>query len=304
MGKRGLLLAGAALQGIGAGVISHAETVRQRALRQMEIDAANARDAQNRAFQAEENRQNREFQGEQTDKQIGAQQFSTMQTIAAQTTRQRESDASAEERTRMQESGANTRAEMADTRARGLIVSTRTDADGNVKGITAGGEVKDMGFKELKKEMTAEQKLFVDQARLTSATFDPETGRQTGFDAEAMATKLKKSTDPKLRELGEMLATSEDPQAAAAELLAGLEEAKQTNAASAEAGEPTPAANRGLAPKGQAAAPEAANASAPKGDEPPKEAPPKPAQYPDAIWSNRANGWVVQQSNGKWAVVE
>lgn len=248
MGKRGLLLAGAALQGIGAGVISHAETVRQRALRQMEIDAQNARDEQNRTFQAEQNQQNREFQADQTDKQIGAQQFSTMQTLAAQQTRGRESDAAALERTQMQESGANTRAEMADTRARGLITRVDTDADGNAVGITAGGEKKDLGYKQLKKEMTAEQKLFVDQARLTSATFDPETGRQTGFDAEAMATKLKKSTDPKLRELGEMLATSEDPQAAAAELMAGLEEAKQTNAASAEAGEPTPAANRGLAP--------------------------------------------------------
>lgn len=244
--KRGLLLAGAALQGIGAGVASHAETVRQRALRQMEIDAQNARDENNRAFQAQENQNNREFQATQTDKQIGAQEFNTMQTIAAQTTRQRESDASAEERTRMQEAGANSRAASADSRARGLITRVDTDADGNAVGITAGGEKKDLGYKVLAKEMTAEQKLAVDTAVKAATEVDQESGKAT-VNADRLAGMLKGSKDPKVRNIGEML-NSQNADALLADLTAGQAEARATNEASIEAGEPTPAENRGMGP--------------------------------------------------------
>lgn len=251
MGKRGLII-GAALQGLGQGVMVHAEAVRQRALRQMEIDARARSDAENRSFQAEQNRLTREnttaeaqktrdHQTEMQQEQIGATQFNNMSTLAAQQTMRREDNAT-RENIAATEAGAR----------RGLVVSTRVDEDGNVKGVTAGGEVKDLGFKEVKKELTAEQKLFVDTAVKTSAMFDEETGRQTGVDAEKLATQLKKSKDPKIRELGEMLGTSEDPEAAAAELMAGIAEARDTNAASAEAGEPTPSANRGLTPPKEA----------------------------------------------------
>jgi len=244
MGKRGLII-GAALQGLGQGVMVHAEAVRQRALRQMEIDARARSDEANRTFQAEQNRLTRENTSAEAQKtrdhqeamqseQIGATQFNNMATIAAQQTRSREDNATRE---RISANETATR--------RGLIVSTRVDEEGNVKGVTAGGETKDLGFKEVQKEMTGSQKLAIEAARTAATVIDPSTERPT-VDTEKFTNMLKGSKDPKVREIGEMLGSTEDPAKALAELTAGLDEARATNDASAEAGEPTPAANRGL----------------------------------------------------------
>lgn len=71
-------------------------------------------------------------------------------------------------------------------------------------------------------------------------------------------------------------------------------------------GKPAPAA--AAPPASAAAAPAATPAPAeiqggPAGDPPPA-GQTKPVQYPNALWSAKANGWVVKQPNGKWAVVE
>lgn len=295
MVKRGLMIAGAALQGIGQGVISHAETVRQRALRQMEIDAANAREERRMTFETEQNQLNREHQADQTDRQIGAQQWNTTATIAAQQTRGREDNA-----TREKIAATEAAARSADTAARrGLLIGTRTDEEGNVRGITAEGEVKDLGFKELAKEMTAEQKLAVDTAVKASTEMNEEG--KSAVNPAKLAQMLKGSEDPKVRNIGNMIGTG-DAEALLADLEAGVAEARDTNAATLEAGEPTPAEMRGLTPVGKDR-PQGAS-SQPMGDEPPENAPPKPPEYPDAVWSKRANAWVVKQQNGKWAVVE
>jgi len=316
MAKRGLMVVGAALQGIGAGITVHAESVRQKALRQMEIDAQNARDDKRMAYDAEQNRLTRENQNENTDKQIGAQQFNTMATLAGAQTRGREDNASREQisaddnAARVAVTERQIAATAADTAARrGLIVEKSVDAEGNVRGIAADGTVKDLGITEAVKEVSANSRLAVTTAITAATKTDPTSGLKS-VDATQLAETLSQSDDKNVKAIGDMLkAGSPEAQQAAADELASLTEARETNEASTAAGAPTPT-RRGLDPgespaeAAPAPAGPAAEAQKQTGDEPPENAPAKPAQYPDAIWSKRANGWVIQQSNGKWAVVQ
>lgn len=198
MGRnRGLMIAGGLLSGLGTGITAQANALKERALRQMEIDAAAARQAESIAAQHVEGEATRANATANTATQIGAQKDINAATIKAAGEREE-----AGNRSREKISGDD------NSTRRGLIVSTYTDDNDELHGLTAGGEDKPTGHKVKSKDLKAEEKLAVDAAIKASTEIDPETQKATVNTAK-LSKMLLNSESKAVQSVGKMVAAGQ-----------------------------------------------------------------------------------------------
>ncbi len=117
---------------------------------------------------------------------------------------------------RLTQEGQTSRDEAQHERRRGLLTSTTTDAGGNLIGITAGGDTKDLGIKDFKSMIAGLGLSTRDNALIKSVTAAETTGKGS-FEGEVVnrdniAKRLIQRGRPDLAKLvGPMEATSSQP---------------------------------------------------------------------------------------------
>jgi hypothetical protein len=188
-----LMVAGGALNGAGEGILFQIKSMREQALKQLEIDAADRRNQQDIASRENIAKTDREARSDDVHAQIGAQQFDTLAQIAGAEKRTGDTNASEERRTGAEIAGR-----------RGLLSKTFIGEDGHEKGITAGGDTIDMGPAAKTKDMTSEEKAILEGAIKASTEVDQNTGK-SAVNPDKLAGMLQKASTPALRNFGKMV---------------------------------------------------------------------------------------------------
>lgn len=200
---RGLRVLGGFLQGLGTGVTNQANASREQALKQMELDAADRRQAA--LLQSEETTHalDRAHATDLSDAQIKSAQTIDTKNLSA-----------ADQRTQEEIAGRVKVQGLENEGRRGLLKTLFTDDQGNTYPVSEGGVKGALLGKTTPKDITPDEKLAVDAAMTANTVqdIDPDSGKVTkSINQDGVAALLQKHPNPRVQAIGKMFAAGQMP---------------------------------------------------------------------------------------------